>query len=79
MHNSFFLGILLVRKEKKIQNKTTKSVSKQNETKKIKASHFAVETEGRSTEVSPVGQGEGKRGTRLGSHRVTLGNNHESK
>lgn len=51
MQNLVFLGIILVGKEK-IQNKTTKTIQKQ---KKIKASHFAAETEGRSTEASPAG------------------------
>lgn len=46
MQNLFFLGIILVGKEK-IPNKSTKTIQKQKK-KKIKASHFAVETVGRS-------------------------------
>lgn len=43
MQNLFFLGIILVGKEK-IPNKSTKTIQKQKPKKKIKASHFAVET-----------------------------------
>lgn len=61
MQNLFFLGIILVGKEK-IQNKNTKTIQKQ---KKIKASHFAAETEGRSMEASPAGPRGGRRGPQL--------------
>lgn len=44
---NFFLGIILVGKEK-IQNKNTKTIQKQKQQQKIKASHFAVETVGTS-------------------------------
>lgn len=44
---NFFLGIILVGKEK-IQNKNTKTIQKQKQQQKIKASHFAVETLGTS-------------------------------
>lgn len=49
MQNLFFLGIILVGKEK-IPNKSTKTIQKQKpkKKKKIKASHFAVETVGRA-------------------------------
>lgn len=60
MQNLFFLGIILVGKEK-IQNKNTKTIQKQ---KKIKASHFAVETVGTSMGVGTVAQGEGAGGQR---------------
>lgn len=56
MQNFFFLGVILVGKEK-IQNKT----QKQYKNKKIKASHFAVETVGTSMGL----RGRGKRGPRL--------------
>lgn len=75
MQNLVFLGIILVGKEK-IQNKNTKTIQKQNK-KKIKASHFAAETEGRSTEASPAGPRGGQEGPQ--PHRVTPGKNHTRK
>lgn len=56
MHNLFFLGIILVGKEK--------FKTKRQNPKKLKASHFAVETVGRSTGVSWLSRGEGKRDPR---------------
>lgn len=47
MQNLFFLGIILVGKEK-IPNKSTKTIQKKKPKKNIKASHFAVETVGTS-------------------------------
>lgn len=55
MQNLFVLGIILVGKEK-IQNKNTKTIQKQ---KKIKASHFAVETVGTSMGVRTAARGGG--------------------
>ena len=52
MQNLFFLGIILLGKEK-TPNKSTKTIQKQN--KKIKASHFAVET----VRTSMEGRGRG--------------------
>lgn len=49
MQNLFFLGIILVGKEK-IPNKSTKTIQK-----KIKVSHFAVDSVGTSIEVGTVG------------------------
>lgn len=69
MQNLFFLGIILLGKEK-IPNKSTKTIQKQNK-KKIKASHFAVETVGRSMEGKGRGaagrppKGKGRPGPRL--------------
>lgn len=61
MHNLFFLGIILVGKEKFKTKQKAKTI--QNP-KKLKASHFAVETVGRSTGVSWLSRGEGKRDPR---------------
>lgn len=58
MQNLFVLGIILVGKEK-IQNKNTKTIQKQ---KKIKASHFAVETVGTSMGVGTAARGGGRAG-----------------
>lgn len=54
MQNLFFLGIILVGKEK-LKTKPQKPYKNRNKKKKIKASHFAVETVGTSTEVGTAG------------------------
>lgn len=78
MQNLFFLGIILVGKEK-IQNKNTKTIQKQKTKKKIKASHFAVETVGTSMEVGTAGlRGRGQRDLKAPC-RVTTGKNHKRK
>lgn len=74
MQNLFFLGIILVGKEK-IQNKN----NTKTKTKKIKASHFAVETVGRSMEVGTAGlRGRGQRDLKAPCW-VTTGKNHKRK
>lgn len=76
MQNLFFLGIILVGKEK-IQNKKTQKQYKNK--KKIKASHFAVETVGTSMEAGTAGlRGRGQRDLKAPC-RVTTGKNHKRK
>lgn len=60
MQNLLFSGHNLSRKGKKFKTKTQKQYKNKN--KKIKASHFAVETVGTSMVVGTAGRGEGARG-----------------
>lgn len=58
MQNLLFPGIILVGKEKNSKQKHKNNTK----TKKIKASHFAVETVETSMVVGTAGQGEEARG-----------------